>query len=657
MDINHVSNQFRWVILLLATVVILPSVCLLWFMNQAVKNERLVVRQKLIDLYQEKTAPLLEHLEQSRLDFERKVKQMDESQPHSFFLDQCIEQEHAGGLLIYDASGQVLFPLPEPNNLAVASDALDEVWPLEFIDRNYLEAAQAYERISESSAFIVAYQARLAMIRCYQKAHDFEQAIAICRKLVQTSYQTTSPDKILARLKLIQLYHEHDFAQFKREAPQFLSDLIDNSVPALPSSVRVFVLNELLALIHQTPIASAQITRAIKIRNAENLSLCVYERLIQQPRWSEWPEKQLQTLDLDEPVYAMRFVVDESNVIFLSKRESIVNVMTSLAQRLSDETVEVGVFDPQDIAAFGSHQRSTDAFLTLRPSRYLDRWKLCFFFRNDGVFDSAAQKHTNIYIWAGILSTGLVLAAGAMTARMINAQIKMNHLKNDFLATVTHELKTPLASTRLLVDTILAGNCQDRQEEKEFLHLIAQENERLSRLIDNFLCFSRMERRKQAFDPKPTHPIDMVKAATETVSAGYQEKGCQLTVTCDENLPLIQVDADAWVRALVNLLENACKYSQAPRDVHLKVYEHGQSVCFAVRDHGIGMNTRQVKRAFDKFYQADPSLARRHAGCGLGLSIVKFIVDSHQGDIQIQSQPGQGTTVTIECPKTTNCDL
>ena len=116
------------------------------------------------------------------------------------------------------------------------------------------------------------------------------------------------------------------------------------------------------------------------------------------------------------------------------------------------------------------------------------------------------------------------------------------------------------------------------------------------------------------------------------------------------DLPEIQADHDAIVTVLVNLLDNACKYTTDDKQIALKVFRDDGFVCFAVSDNGIGLARRHLRKIFDRFYQVDSSLARKAEGCGLGLSIVKFIVDAHKGKISVESKPDQGSTFTVRLP-------
>jgi signal transduction histidine kinase len=280
-------------------------------------------------------------------------------------------------------------------------------------------------------------------------------------------------------------------------------------------------------------------------------------------------------------------------------------------------------------------------------------WAIQLFFKGGDVLERAASEQIAIYTWTGVLFIVLILASGAVAARSIGHQVRLNKLKNDFIATVTHELKTPLASMRVLVDTLLEGNYRDQSQVTEYLQLVSRENERLSRLIDNFLTFSRMERNKQAFQMRPVSPVSIARAAAEAVKTKLGRGHCCFETEIPDQLPEIRADHDAMVTVLVNLLDNAYKYSDDEKRIKLSVAgDEGGSVRFTVTDNGLGIPRRALKKIFQRFYQVDRSLTRRAEGCGLGLSIAKFIVDAHQGTISVESKPGQGSTFTVIIPTT-----
>jgi two-component system phosphate regulon sensor histidine kinase PhoR len=159
-----------------------------------------------------------------------------------------------------------------------------------------------------------------------------------------------------------------------------------------------------------------------------------------------------------------------------------------------------------------------------------------------------------------------------------------------------------------------------------------------------------MERNKQAFDMQPVKAGEIARASAEAVRAKFEKKNCEFSVTVAEPGASITADKDAMVTVLVNLLDNAYKYTGDEKRIALRVFGRDGQVCFAVKDNGIGMTKRQVKRVFDRFFQADSSLARRVEGCGLGLAIVKFIVDAHKGAIDVESKVGEGSEFTVKIP-------
>jgi signal transduction histidine kinase len=237
--------------------------------------------------------------------------------------------------------------------------------------------------------------------------------------------------------------------------------------------------------------------------------------------------------------------------------------------------------------------------------------------------------------------------------RLTMGRMRVARLKNDLIATVTHELKTPLSSMRVLVDTLMEGNYRDQQQVREYLELISKENLRLSRLIDNFLAFSRMERNKHAFEFEEVSIRDVVDEALEVLSERFSAPECRVGVDVPRDLPGVRADRNALVTVLTNLLDNAWKYTGDEKRIKVRAYTENGNVCLSVEDNGIGMSGRETRRIFERFYQGDQHLSRQASGCGLGLAIVRFILDAHQGEIRVESEPGEGSTFTVRLPAAT----
>lgn len=392
------------------------------------------------------------------------------------------------------------------------------------------------------------------------------------------------------------------------------------------------------------------VARARAILEAEELSSGAARLFPTVDSLRTWSGQSIRRLDLPEPVYGIYDGIDDKTVLVLMKQKTLISHLADYVNDMQDSSVVCRMQDNLGRSILGKDNPVGKPFLAISPSKYLADWDLELYFADADVFEKAARRQQAIYVWAGVLVIVLILATGGFAGRALGRQMRLNRLKNDFIATVSHELKTPLASMRVLVDTLLEGRYKGEQQAIEYLQLVSQENERLSNLIDNFLTFSRMERNKQAFEMSETAPAAIANRAAEAVRTKFEQVRCRFDMSIDDNLPEVLADQDAMVTALVNLLDNACKYSQDEKQIMLRVFTEVDLVCFAVSDKGVGMSRRALKKIFDRFHQVDRSLARRAQGCGLGLSIVKFIVDAHKGIITVDSKPGKGSIFTIRLP-------
>ena len=279
----------------------------------------------------------------------------------------------------------------------------------------------------------------------------------------------------------------------------------------------------------------------------------------------------------------------------------------------------------------------------------LPGWQLTYSLLDPGAIDSAAQQRSMLYLWVGFAGILVMAAVGITAARTFGRHLRLARLKTDLVAAVSHELRTPLASMRVLVDGLLADREIDPVKTREYLALMATENARLSRLLDNFLTFSRLERRRHQFVFAPASPAAIVEAALEAVRERVPPS-CDLRVEAGPDVPAITADADALTTALVNLLDNALKYTPADKRIAVRMYREGKFVVFAVEDNGIGIPVREQRRIFRRFYRVDQRLASSTTGVGLGLSIVDLIVRAHGGTVSVRSGAAAGSTFTVRVP-------
>ncbi|TET31763.1 MAG: HAMP domain-containing histidine kinase [Planctomycetota bacterium] len=254
-------------------------------------------------------------------------------------------------------------------------------------------------------------------------------------------------------------------------------------------------------------------------------------------------------------------------------------------------------------------------------------------------------------IWVIIASAIALLIGVYFTSRTVSKQMKIARLQSDFVSNVTHELKTPLTSIQMFVETLQMGRVRDEEEEKECLDIISSETLRLSRLIDRVLTFARVERGMREFHFRWAWVEDIIRETIAVFKTQVKHERIQMNVQIDPKLPKLWVDPDAVREVLLNLFSNAVKYSKDEKRIQVVARQGVKYVYIDVRDFGIGISKWERKQIFEKFYRSDSRLAREVEGTGLGLTISLQIAKTHGGDIKVVSHKGRGSTFALILPK------
>jgi signal transduction histidine kinase len=268
-----------------------------------------------------------------------------------------------------------------------------------------------------------------------------------------------------------------------------------------------------------------------------------------------------------------------------------------------------------------------------------------------GSVDDLARSRIRIMTWALLLTALMIIAGAASVFIWARRRANLARLQTDFVANVTHELKTPLTGIRSLAETVQLGRLSAPERQAEFLGSIISETERLGRLINNVLDFSRFERGAERLHFERTDLADLVDVTVDRFRATLPaSEADSLGVTLPAEPLYANLDADSITGALWNLLDNAFKYSRPPRGVLVSLAASDGLATISVADNGIGLAPRDVRRIFKKFYRVDTSLSAETQGAGLGLSLVKAYVKAHGGSVRVESKPGAGSTFFITLP-------
>jgi len=645
--------------LLLVLTVVVPTIWVLWFMNQAMQNQRLAVRQKLGDVYRGQLASVKKRLESSWRERIKVISGIRSAWSDGRTFHAIVTGDLADSAVIYDSTGRPRYPAPaRPPDVTIEDRGVRErAEMLEFHRGDPAAAARAWSRIARASKSIdLAAQALVAEARCLAKTGNKEAAIEIlAARVAQTRYlgardpggRLIQPDALLRALELMTGPADRRHASTVRLLVERLNAYV---APVLPSGQRRFLMTRVKELVPDAPpfptlAAEVLAERYLEPRAGNPDVSAMIPITVPSSGESELTRDETPVLLPSRLPRVWRLTLTEGTVVALFTEERIRREIAELAGGtglLHDVTL--------DVFAPGSDLDFPASFAAAPAGRPLKGWRLAIRLEDRSLFDDSVNNDAGLYLWMGLLCIVAIVLLAALMAGYLSRQVRLARLKNDLVATVSHELKTPLASIRMLVDTLLEGHPGDAHERREYLEMISKENARLTRLIDSFLTFSRMERNKKTFDFVPGDPAAIARTALAAVRDRFEADGFRLECEIAADLPRIVADSDALVTALLNLLDNAHKYSAEVKHVRLDVVRRGEHVCFEVSDRGIGMTGRAARRVFDRFYQADQRLARRAGGCGLGLSIVKFVVDAHSGSVDVSSRPGQGSTFTVKLP-------
>ncbi len=258
---------------------------------------------------------------------------------------------------------------------------------------------------------------------------------------------------------------------------------------------------------------------------------------------------------------------------------------------------------------------------------------------------STSGHRTLLAVLGGLMTLGVALAV-----RTALTEMRLAEAKSHFVASVSHDLKTPLALIQLFAETLDLGRVRSAQRAREYYAIINREAKKLGTLIDNVLDFSRIESGLRMYRLQPVELGQITRRIVTGFGPQFEHEGFEVSLTVDEHLPRVAADEDAVSLAIGNLITNAMKYSGTSRRLEIAVGHVPRGVMLRVQDHGIGIHRRHQRRIFRKFYRVDDGGADSPRGCGLGLAIVDQVMRAHHGRVVVDSEPGRGSTFTLVFP-------
>jgi signal transduction histidine kinase len=555
----------------------------------------------------------------------------------------------------------------------------------EFVDRNF-RAAAALNRKLSTLASGRSLQAELltGQARCLQKAGIYDEAARVYARIASEYSDCLTPSRLplglLARLQTVECYERSGDSQ---GAVKCAFDAYRELLKK-PSALGEDQFKTYASLVEETFDALLAGEKGSQIPEETRKEYADLKEL-QSDRMKEWeavgvlnrevvPELERRLAlsgAYNTELYHLSRNIEGRDVLLLAawipERSSqgtagVFGVQLNgehlsggvLAEALAgaglDDGAEVVLADLADRVLYG--QRSSTAALPLATEYFegnFPPWKIELF-KGPAIGAGILDLRRNFYFWT-ILTLVVVLAFGAfLIARTIGQEMEILKIKSDFVSSVSHEFKTPLTSIRALMERLVDGKVRDPAKMSQYFGLIAQDTDRLTRLVNNLLDFSKIEEGKKEYVFTDT---DIVRIAAEHVEAFRKDQvqaGPAIRLEIAGDIPAVRADAEALSRALANLLGNAVKFTPAGKSIRVGLRSDGGNVILEVEDEGIGIHPDEIGKVFEKFFQGRNAHDLSARGTGLGLTLVKHIAEAHGGRVLVESQVARGSKFTLVLP-------
>jgi len=703
---NRLTIQIRLIIIFVG-VIMLPTIVLGYLAIRTAETEKLVVWERLKESYTSIANMASDHLEYvlslAEGDFRGSVSALTDYDKNALKrLSHQLESEHGviGQVFFVNASGKMMFPedprkMQQNDRNASLSQEEKDIFESyladgerqEFKHNNPQHAIYDYQKIlSDLKEPVYKAIALNGMARCYAKLGRNQEAIDHYSKIIDNYIDVTDRWLQMATVAHLQLYSIHKTMGDTDAAIEALMSLYGNlsdrgwnldaeEISYFADKTRRHLLtyrdrgdtffSSLADRFAETDAKVIQLVRLQRfLKNYGRLAADDMKKVVN--RADGDPELMLhlrrstnagpyflsyismERKSSDSPALA-GFQVDLDYLASQGFNEILSELLISddMTLAILNENNEVVTTPPgmEYSTPIPSGKPITTAVSSLLPF-----WKVGVYPKDPQSLERLTRRKAGLRIFmiAGLI---LTIAFGAYLAmREARREAELARLRSDFVANVSHELRTPLSSIQIFSETLRQNRATSREKQEQYLDTISSESDRLARLVDNVLNFSRLERRAKEFDFRLTNIGKVVGSAVEAYRFYAEQRGATISLNIAPDLPQVEADAEAISQMVINLVDNAVKYSEDEGEITVNVFRRGDNIVIQVVDRGVGINEEDLKKIFDKFYRGKNVANLGTGGTGLGLTLAKAVAEAHGGDIRVRSKEGAGSRFSAILP-------
>ncbi len=379
------------------------------------------------------------------------------------------------------------------------------------------------------------------------------------------------------------------------------------------------------------------------------------ERLVRYQRANFMKIEPIQSTYQNDDVYLLAFVIEPARehyyfcIAVISGLEYLETFLVPKVQQVADEGFVIRFTQiNQSAVVYQTGEPEQEKFYA-KTLWLLPNYMLEISIKGETIESIVAERSRfNLMVIGGV--TILLIMGAWLIFRNIKKEVQLAQTKSDFVSNVSHEIRTPLALISMFAETLLMGRAKSEAKKMEYYDIIVKETSRLRNIVNKILNFSQIEANKKQYHKQTQSLNQIVDEVLNTYSFHLQNKGFEFSLElADYDLP-INADREAITEAIINLLDNAIKYSPNEKEIVIRTARTGKYGFVSVKDIGVGIDRKKKSQIFDKFYRVTDGDIYKVQGAGLGLSIVKHIMDAHDGTIEVDSEPGKGSTFKLIFP-------